>query len=63
MESMRIALLGTGLMGQAAARRLLSLGYPLKVYNRTPEKAIPLRREGAEVAGSVQEALEGAEAV
>src|SRR5690606_16118974 len=29
------------------ARRLLAAGYPLRVWNRSPEKCVPLTREGA----------------
>lgn len=34
-------------MGQAIASNLLESGYAMKVYNRTPEKAIPLVERGA----------------
>jgi 3-hydroxyisobutyrate dehydrogenase len=36
---MRVAILGTGKMGAAAARRLASQGFELHLWNRTPEKA------------------------
>ncbi len=56
---MRIALLGTGLMGFAMAERLLEREAELSVWNRTAAKAEPLRGLGAEVAGSASEAIEG----
>ena len=34
-----VALVGLGNMGQAVAERLLDAGYPLAVYNRTPDRA------------------------
>jgi 3-hydroxyisobutyrate dehydrogenase len=37
---MKIAFLGTGLMGRPMAERLLSSGHLLVVYNRTREKAV-----------------------
>jgi 3-hydroxyisobutyrate dehydrogenase-like beta-hydroxyacid dehydrogenase len=40
---MRVAILGTGKMGAAAARRLASQGFDLHLWNRTPEKAEALR--------------------
>ena len=43
----RIGFIGTGLMGQPMARRLLEGGYPLTVWNRTPQKANPLLEAGA----------------
>ena len=55
-----IALLGAGLMGRAVGERLLQKGYPLVVYNRTPEKGVPLTRLGAEAAASPCAAVEKA---
>ncbi len=60
---MRIALLGTGLMGFAMAERLLEKDYELSVYNRTRSKAAPLGDQGAEVCKSPEEAVKGAECV
>lgn len=42
-----IGLIGLGLMGTALAERLLSHGYALTVWNRTPAKAAPLIARGA----------------
>lgn len=49
---MTIGFIGLGIMGQAMARNLLRAGFPLVVYNRTPEKAAPLVSLGAEAAAS-----------
>jgi 3-hydroxyisobutyrate dehydrogenase len=58
---MRVALLGTGKMGAAIARRLAAAGHELVLWNRTLERA---REVGAgRVAGSVAEAVAGAEVV
>jgi 3-hydroxyisobutyrate dehydrogenase-like beta-hydroxyacid dehydrogenase len=56
-----VAFLGTGLMGAPMARRLLRAQYPLRVWNRTAAKAQVLAAEGAVVATSPAEALEGAQ--
>ena len=48
----RIALLGTGLLGSAMARRLLRQGNPVTVWNRTEAKARALEAEGATVGAS-----------
>lgn len=55
-----IALLGTGLMGSRMAIRLLDAGYPLRVWNRTPEKAMPLVERGATVVDAPDLACAGA---
>ncbi|HVG07405.1 MAG TPA: NAD(P)-dependent oxidoreductase [Thermoanaerobaculia bacterium] len=60
---MRIAWIGTGLMGRPMAERLLGAGHEVTVYNRTREKAEALSASGASVAGSAQEAIAGGEAV
>ena len=55
-----IAVLGTGIMGAAMARNLLSAGMEVRVWNRSREKAEPLADDGATVADSPAEATEGA---
>jgi len=47
---LRIGVAGTGKMGAAIARRLMSLGHDLIVWNRTPERAAPLVSAGATLA-------------
>ena len=42
-----IGFVGLGLLGQPTAKRLLEQGWPMVVWNRTPEKAAPLVRLGA----------------
>jgi 3-hydroxyisobutyrate dehydrogenase len=58
-----VALLGTGTMGLGMARNLLKAGLPLRVWNRTAAKAQPLAEDGAVVAASVAEAVQGADVV
>ncbi len=48
----KIGFIGLGIMGTPMARNILKGGYPLVVYNRTLEKAEPLKAEGATVASS-----------
>ncbi len=55
---MRIALLGTGLMGYAMAERMLEQGAELSVWNRTRAKAEPLGALGAHLYDSAREAIE-----
>jgi len=54
---MNIALLGTGLMGQALVEHLLAESQSVTVYNRTTEKVADLEQNGALVADTAQEAL------
>src|SRR6186997_2757069 len=63
MSKQRVALIGLGLMGSGMARRLLGAGFPLAVYNRSPERAAPLGAEGARVAASPREAALDAEVI
>jgi 3-hydroxyisobutyrate dehydrogenase len=58
-----VAVLGTGLMGSAIARRLLAAGFPVRVWNRTRERALPLADQGAEVADSAADAADQADFV
>jgi len=60
---MKVALIGTGLMGRPMAERLLSAGYQLSVFNRNPDKAKPLESAGAQIAGTAAEAIETAHCV
>ena len=55
-----IAVLGTGIMGAAMARNLLAVGFEVRVWNRSREKAQPLADDGAAVADSPAGAAEGA---
>jgi 3-hydroxyisobutyrate dehydrogenase len=57
----RIAFLGLGTMGTGMARRLLGAGYPLTVYNRSPDKTGPLVSEGAKAARTPREAAADAD--
>ena len=54
---MKIAMIGTGLMGIPMAERLLESRHELIVFNRTREKAMPLTDQGAEIAASPLEAM------
>lgn len=57
-----VALLGTGTMGAGMARNIAAAGLPLRVWNRTREKADALA-DVATVAGTVKEAVSGADVV
>ncbi|NBE55128.1 NAD(P)-dependent oxidoreductase [Streptomyces boluensis] len=59
----RVSVLGLGRMGAPIARTLLAQGHHVTVWNRTPERAEPLVRDGARVAGTVAEAVSDGELV
>lgn len=59
----KIAYLGLGIMGQGMAANLVKAGYPVTVWNRTATRCEPLAAAGATVAGSLAEAVSGAEVV
>ncbi|MDB5318774.1 MAG: 6-phosphogluconate dehydrogenase [Phycisphaerales bacterium] len=52
-------IIGLGNLGLPMARNLLAAKFQLSVYNRTPEKALPLVEQGARLAGSAAEAARG----
>jgi 3-hydroxyisobutyrate dehydrogenase len=56
-----VAVLGTGIMGGAMARRLSGAGFAVRVWNRTRERAEPLAEVGGLVAGSPAEAADQAD--
>ena len=54
---MKISFIGTGLMGLPMAKNLLKAGFKLKVFNRTIEKAEPLKEFGAEISKTLGEVV------
>ncbi len=48
----KIGFMGLGIMGSPMAANLMRAGYPVMVYNRSPEKTEPLVKAGAGVASS-----------
>ena len=58
-----IAFLGLGKMGLAMAANLQRTGYPLVVWNRSPEKPGPLLALGASLAASPAAAARAADIV
>ena len=59
----RIGFAGLGLMGIRMARQFLDKGFPLAVWNRTPEKAKPLVERGAKLARTPRELAEMSDVV
>ena len=61
MAGETVAVLGAGgTMGFPMARNIVRAGIPVRAWNRSGERAEPLRDDGAEVLGSPSEAAQGA---
>ncbi len=50
-----IGFIGTGLMGFPMAKNILKAGYKVKIFNRSKNKAEPLKDFGAEISNSIGE--------
>jgi 3-hydroxyisobutyrate dehydrogenase len=62
-EDVRVAVLGTGIMGSAMARNLVSAGLRTTVWDRSAEATAPLSGAGAQAAASPAEAVQDAHVV
>ena len=58
---MKVGVCGTGRMGSAIARRLMSVGHEVGVWNRNSAKTKPLTDAGAKLFASSAELVEGCE--
>jgi 3-hydroxyisobutyrate dehydrogenase len=58
---MRVAVLGTGIMGAPMARNLATAGHEVRAWNRSPEKAQGI--DGVEPAADIAEAVRDADVV
>ena len=57
MKKYKIGFIGIGLMGFPMAKNLLKSKYEVKVFNRTKNKALKLKKFGAEVSNSLKEVV------
>lgn len=62
-SAVRVALIGTGVIGAPLGMRILQAGHTLSVFNRTAGKAAALQDAGARVERSANRAITGAEIV
>jgi 3-hydroxyisobutyrate dehydrogenase len=62
-DNMQVAVLGTGIMGSAMARNLISAGLRTTVWDRSPAATVPLSGAGALVAASPAGAVRDAQVV
>jgi 3-hydroxyisobutyrate dehydrogenase-like beta-hydroxyacid dehydrogenase len=59
----KVGFMGLGIMGTAMSANLLKAGYPVMVYNRTPEKTEPLVKLGAGLASNPRALAKAADVV
>lgn len=62
-DELRVALLGTGIMGSAMARNLVRAGFSTTVWDRSPSATGELATLGARVATSPEDAIRDAKVV
>ena len=63
MNNQKIAVLGLGAMGSRMAVNLLTAGYTVPVWNRSPESTKPLAAKGANLATTPKLAAKSADIV
>ncbi len=61
--SKKIGFIGIGLMGFPMAKNILKAGHNLKAFNRSQNKAEPLKEFGAEITTSIDEAVKDSDIV
>jgi 3-hydroxyisobutyrate dehydrogenase-like beta-hydroxyacid dehydrogenase len=59
----KVGFMGLGIMGSAMSANLMKAGYPVMVYNRSPEKAEPLVKQGAGLASNPEALAKAADVV
>ena len=63
MRTVKIGIIGLGMLGKAVALHLIDSGFKVTVYNRTKEKILQLKEKGAEISASPKEIAENSELV
>ena len=55
----KIGFIGIGLMGLPMSKNLVKAGYNLTVFNRSKNKAEPLKEFGAKISNTLKDAVDG----
>ena len=63
MGTVKIGIIGLGMLGNAVALHLIDSGFEVTVYNRTKEKTLQLKEKGAKISTSPKEIAENSELV
>ena len=61
--SKTIAFIGLGIMGLPMAKNLVTAGFDVRGFNRTPAKAESLAEAGGSAAATIAEAVAGADVI
>jgi len=61
--SKKIGFIGIGLMGLPMAKNILKSGFDLKAFNRSQNKAEPLKEFGAEISTSIDDVVKDSDVV
>ena len=59
----KIGFIGIGLMGLPMSKNLVKAGYNLTVFNRSKNKAEPLKEFGAKISNTLKDAVDGSDIV
>ncbi len=59
----KIGFIGIGLMGLPMSKNIVKAGYNLTVFNRSKNKAEPLKEFGAKISNTLKDAVEGSDIV
>ena len=62
-NALSVGWIGTGVMGLPMCGHLLAAGFPVKVFSRTKERALPLVEQGAQWCATPAEAANGVDLV
>jgi 3-hydroxyisobutyrate dehydrogenase len=62
-DGLRVGWIGTGVMGSPMCGHLLAAGFPVKVFNRSKERALSLVEQGAQWCASPAATAEGVDVV
>jgi 3-hydroxyisobutyrate dehydrogenase len=62
-NALSVGWIGTGVMGLPMCGHLLAAGFPVKVFSRTKERALPLVEQGAQWCSTPAEVAEGVDVV
>jgi 3-hydroxyisobutyrate dehydrogenase len=62
-NALSVGWIGTGVMGLPMCGHLLAAGFPVKVFSRTKERALPLIEQGAQWCSTAAEVAEGVDVV
>ena len=59
----QIGFIGLGLMGSRLARRLYADGWKVQAWNRSPQPAKEIQKEGIAIAASIAELVAGSDVI